>query len=282
MKINEYPPIEIVEDDDFLILDTSGGTKKIAAKKLSDFVKVETYIPWVAHRNVFRGKNLGSEFTEEQKEAIRNNTFDDLYVGDYWEINGFRWRIADINYWLNTGNTPPYIGLTTPHLVIVPDSTLIEDNIPMNSTDTTNGGYVNSLMYKTNINKVKQIVFSAFDEKNVLNHSELFTNSTKDGYATGVTWVNSTVEIPNQNMIYGSGIYPQANGANVAFYYTLDKTQLSLFRLRPDLITLSTNYWLRDIISESAFAVVSWFGGAGDGLASETSRGVRPVFGLIG
>ena len=42
------------------------------------------------HRNVFRGKNLGEFITDEQLAAIRDGSFDDLYVGDYWEINGLR------------------------------------------------------------------------------------------------------------------------------------------------------------------------------------------------
>lgn len=48
------------------------------------------------HRNIFRGKHLGESITEEQLEVIRDGSFADLYVGDYWEINGVKYRIADI------------------------------------------------------------------------------------------------------------------------------------------------------------------------------------------
>lgn len=49
------------------------------------------------HRNIFRGKHLGESITEEQLEVIRDGSFADLYVGDYWEINGTKYRIADIH-----------------------------------------------------------------------------------------------------------------------------------------------------------------------------------------
>ena len=49
------------------------------------------------HRNIFRGKSLGESITAEQLEVIRDGSFRDLYVGDYWEINGTKDRIADIH-----------------------------------------------------------------------------------------------------------------------------------------------------------------------------------------
>lgn len=55
------------------------------------------------HRNIFREKSLGESITAEQLAAIRDGSFKDLYIGDYWEINGVKYRIADVNYWKNVG-----------------------------------------------------------------------------------------------------------------------------------------------------------------------------------
>lgn len=237
----------------------------------------------MVHRNTYRGKNLGNIFTEEQKAAIRNNTFDDLYIGDYWEINGFKWLIADINYWLGTGSNPTLYGLSTPHLVIIPNTTLIDDNVKMNSTQTTNGGYVGSELYKSNLGGVKQIVFDAFGQDNILKHVEFLSTAVTNGYVIGANWVESDIEIPNQLMIFGTNIYPQLNGSTFATYATIDKVQLSLFKFRPDLIRLDvTNYWLRDVVSDKYFGLASWDGLANYGSANGTGFGVRPVFGLIG
>lgn len=63
---------------------------------------VSTYMTGLSpemHRNTFRGKCLGESITEEQLTAIQDGRFYDLYVGDYWEINEVKYRIADINYW---------------------------------------------------------------------------------------------------------------------------------------------------------------------------------------
>ena len=37
------------------------------------------------HNSYYRGKNLGSNITEAQSAAIRAGTFEDLYLGDYWQ-----------------------------------------------------------------------------------------------------------------------------------------------------------------------------------------------------
>lgn len=45
-----------------------------------------TYDNAWAHNSVYRGKNLGSAFTDEQSAAIRAGTFKDIYVGDSWQF----------------------------------------------------------------------------------------------------------------------------------------------------------------------------------------------------
>jgi len=84
-----------------------------------------------AHNAVYRGKCLGPAPTAEQYEAIRNNTFDDMYVGDYWydENEGIHWRIAGFNYYHGAcdplGSSPTKI--TNYHVVIVPDEPIVDD-----------------------------------------------------------------------------------------------------------------------------------------------------------
>lgn len=85
---------------------------------------VSTYMTGLSpemHRNTFRGKCLGESITEEQLTAIQDGRFYDLYVGDYWEINEVKYRIADINYWRNVGYPEQ---VQKPHILIVPDTTV--------------------------------------------------------------------------------------------------------------------------------------------------------------
>lgn len=287
MKITDYPEAqELAADDVFIIDGPTNGTRKLPKNKLPSGEGGNGSIPatepeWISHRNTYRGEFLGSVYTDEQKEAISSQTFDGFYIGDYWTIGNFDWIIADINYWLNTGDQPEHQGCTTPHLAIVPKKHLY--TAKMNDSNVTTGGYLNSRMYTQNLANAKTIIYTAFGENNILNHRELFTNAVNNGVSSAGTWTDSKVDLMNQIMVYGSMILPGSPASNVVPYnYTIDKTQLSLFRLRPDLITISEeSYWLRDVVSSATFATVRWNGDAYDYSASAVI-GVRPVFGLIG
>jgi hypothetical protein len=93
-----------------------------------------------SHNSIYRGKYLGDEVTADQYVAIAAGTFDDMYIGDYWTINGVNWRIAHFDYWLNCGDR----NTTTHHVVVVPDTILY--SAKMNETNVTTGGYLYSKM----------------------------------------------------------------------------------------------------------------------------------------
>jgi hypothetical protein len=230
-------------------------------------------IPPEMHRNIFRGKNLGTSVTAAQKAAIANQTFDDLFVGDYWVISGVNWRIADINYWINCGDT----NFTTPHLVIVPDTTLY--SATMNDTNTTGGAYVGSKMYTTNLAQAKTMVADAFGDM-VLTRREYLSNAVTNGYPSGGAWFDSTVELMNEIMVYGSFIFrPAGDGTIVVNRYTTDNTQLALFMMVPKFVKTRQSYWLRDTVSTANFAIVYYPGDATYSYASD-ALGVRPVFAI--
>ena len=63
---------------DILIKDGTNGTKKITVKDAA--TEFAGLVSAVNHRNIFRGKNLGSTITDAQKAAIANGTFDDLFI----------------------------------------------------------------------------------------------------------------------------------------------------------------------------------------------------------
>lgn len=230
-----------------------------------------------AHNCVYRGKYLGNALTTEQKAQISAGTFNDLYIGDYWTIDGVNYRIASFDYWLNCGDTP----CTKHHVVIVPDTCLY--NAKMNDTNITTGGYVGSQMYTANLENAKTLVNSAFGSGNILVHREYLTNAVTDGHPSAGAWLDSTVELPNEIMMYGSHVFAPANdGVTIPSLHTIDKTQLSLMKMYPSLINSSReNQWLRDVVSAARFAVVDARGSTNFYDASG-SLGVRPVFGITG
>lgn len=284
MKITDYGKVTSLSDDNVFIFDGLNGTKGILASDLArallsilpadnlmDIIKGK--LAPEMHRNIFRGKDLGSSVTAAQKATIKNNTFDDLYVGDYWTIGGINWRVVDINYWMRCGDTD----FIAPHLVIMPDANLYVAK--MNGIDITTGGYVGSLMHTTNLETAKATIVEAFGDM-VLSHREYLTNAVTNGYPSAGAWYDSTVELPNEIMMYGSYIHtPAGDGNIIPTRYTVNKSQLALFKLVPKFIHNRQYFWLRDVVSAAYFAIVTNDGNTTFSLASNSS-GVRPVFAI--
>ena len=228
-----------------------------------------------AHNAIYRGKNLGTSVTAAQYAAIQAGTFDDMYIGDYWAINGVTYRIAAFDYYLRCGDSD----LTTHHVVIVPDSNLY--NAKMNDTNTTEGGYVGSAMYKTNLAQAKTTIKAAFNG-HVLNHRIYLVNAVTNGAPSAGAWCDSEVDLMTERMVYGCPVFsPMGNGSTdpwtTMHNYTVEKSQLALFAHRPDLISNRLTFWLRDVVTASGFARVNGRGDAHYSAASG-SRGVRPAF----
>lgn len=276
MNISQLTQVSAVSASDRLLLAAGDGNKGITVNDafwgiLDAIISVEQ------RRNIFRGKNLGTAFTAAQKAEVRAGTFKGFFIGDYWSIGDRTWRIVDINYWLNSGDT----SCTTPHLVIMPDQKLYDAK--MNETNITTGGYVGSQMYTANLANAKTLVNSAFGSANILTHREYLTNAVSNGYPSAGAWYDSTVELPNEIMMYGNLVFtPAGDGSFVPNRYTIDKTQLSLMKMYPRFINPGRYwYWLRDVVSSAHFALVAGHGHPSFGTASDSS-GVRPVFGLVG
>lgn len=230
------------------------------------------------HNMVYRGKALGGSVTSEQWAAIKAGTFKDLYLGDYWSIGGVDYLIAAFNYWLACGDT----ACNTNHLLVVPRNNLYTAG--MNSSNITTGGYVGSEMYKTGLAQAKTTINNAFGSAHILNHRQYLVNAVTSGAPTGTDWYDSTVELMNENMVYGGRQFsPMPNGAtdpwNTCRNYTIDKSQLPLFHLAPWLICNRQWYWLRDVVSAAYFASVDSYGNASCSYAGNAT-GVRPVVGI--
>ena len=236
-----------------------------------DLLRIMTAPNAGAHNAIYRGKYLGASATEAQYAAISAGAFDDLYIGDYWTIGGVNYRLGAFDYFLNSGDT----ACTAHHAVIVPDTCLYD--AAMNSSETTNGGYVGSAMYKSNLEQAKSTIKSAFSG-HVLKHRIRLTNAVENGRVSGSAWYDSEVDLMCEQMVYGSGIFsPVSDGSNVPANYRVEKSQLPLFQHEPSRICNRTAWWLRDVISASGFADVANDSNAHYYLASN-SRGVRPAF----
>lgn len=271
VNLSELTQINELVSGNKLLVGTTDGNKAIAAEDAL-FAMLDGFAPVELRRVLFRGKNLGTALTAVQKAAIKDGSFKGMFLGDYWSIGGRIWRIVDMDYWYNCGDT----AFTSHHLVIMPDEALY--NAQMNTTNVTTGGYVGSAMYKSNLANAKTIVNAAF-QGSVLTHREYLCNAVANGRPSGGAWFDSSIELPNEPMMYGHPHFsPTSDGSTVPSIYTISKTQLALFMVFPRfIVNRSYNQWLRDVVSSADFAGVNYGGNTGYYYASN-SYGVRPVF----
>lgn len=274
-----------VSDSAMLFIHDGNGIKKVSAgllkKDLKDLITAHKAILDMvtasgtgAHNSVYRGKNLGNAVTAAQWAAIQAGTFDDMYIGDYWVMDGVTYRIAAFDYYLRAGDTD----MNTHHVTLVPDASMYTHC--MNDTNITTGGYVESKMYTQGLNQAKTTITSAFGAAHILTHRQYLCNAVTNGKPSGGSWYDSTVELMTEQNCYGGKVFGAGNdGSTVPALYTVDKSQFPLFTFRPDMISNRNTFWLRDVVSAAYFARVYYSGYAYYYFASN-AFGVRPAFSI--
>lgn len=284
-KFTDLSVITEAPDSAVLLIHDGSGVKQISAANLKKDVKelINTAQATInaiattgagAHNAIYRGKSLGSAVTEAQWAAIKAGTFEDMYIGDYWTIGGVVYRIAAFDYYYRAGDTD----MTTHHVTLVPDANMYTH--VMNDTNITTGAYVGSKMYTEGLTQAKTTINSAFGEAHVLKHRQYLQNATTDGYASGGSWYDSTVELMTEQNVYGGKILSNIqNGTALVNSYTVDKSQYPLFAFRPDMISNRQWFWLRDVVSASYFARVA-AGGNAYSTGASAAYGVRPAFSI--
>ena len=127
------------------------------------------------------------------------------------------------------------------------------------------------------LEQAKTTIKAAFSG-HVVKHRIYLVNAVANGYSSGGAWVDSEVDLMNEQMVYGSGIFsPVSTGGAVTANYRVEKNQLPLFAMNPAMLNTRENYRLRDVITASIFAYVDYAGNAACATAS-ASIGVRPAF----
>lgn len=242
-------------------------TKGYVDNQVGACVPLAGSIPF--HNSYPRCKYLGTSITDAQNTAIKNRTYDDLFIGDYWTINGVNWRIVAIDYYYNVGDTNFVKG----NIIVMPDTVLY--NAQMNTADTTAGAYVGSLMRTQNLNNARTIAQNAFGS-HLANHRIVLANAVDSSGPSNWAWYDSDgVELPSEVQIYGTRVWGSAlKGYDVG----TQKQQFPLLALAPQFVNIRQDYWLQDVSSlsvSSYFASVNGDGSAGSRIAS-LSLGVRP------
>ena len=255
-----------------------------------------------AHNAIYRDKNIQSKYDDGSLwTAISSGTFEDLYIGDYFDITistsftaseTVRCLLAGFDVYYKCGDTP----LNTHHAVIVPMNCFAA-TAQMNSTNVTTGAYYGSAMHK-NVLPVYSAAIKNVLGNHLLTNREMLTNAVSTSVSSmagaGITGASSgfsnydcTLRLMSEPEVYGT------TALSSSFYDVgIAKTQLPLFRLRPDKIicgiggsgyaseTARRSWWLCAVAGSNVFSNVGGSGNVGNSLASD-SGGVRPRW-LIG
>lgn len=200
MKITEYPAVTELDDDNVFILDGTSGTKKIAKSDLT--YALFDSIPEM-HKKIYRGKNLGSTYTNTQKEAVSDGTFHDLWIGDYWQIDGYKYYIADFDYY--------YDSLNSKHeLVIISNKTIGPvkwDDPSLESHGSDFRSYAESTLYKNILPQFVSSIPGTFTSSLISNSIQL-NNSVNfsSGFAfgeNGASFYELKANFPTFEQIFG-------------------------------------------------------------------------------
>lgn len=234
----------------------------------------EQEITETLHNNIFRGHDLLNYFADldELQTAVASGDFSKIYIGDYVEqtitYSGTqyttKYRVAGINTFKNYGDT----ALTRNHLVLIPDLLF---NAQMNTSNTTSGGYVGSMMYTTVLPSLLTALAGSSSTPfygKIISHRELFPNA-ENSWA----WYDNSLCLLSEMEAYGSRIFA-SYGHSIGFY-----AQMPLFKLNPDYISKFNRHiiWLRSVYGSAHFCYANSYGFATTNDASN-SYGVRPRF----
>ena len=244
-----------------------------------------------AHNAMWGGRDITAAFNNGTFSTnVANGTFKDIFPGDYITksvtISGtaytVNWVIADCDYWINKGDT----ATTAHHVAIVPQVPIFNTN--MNATNTTEGGYAGSRMYRETIPACATGIVNAFGANHILTFRDHLTRDLNtSAVSSGITvftgapnwygeWHSQQCNLMSEAMVYDG-----PHCASSALDNIMATRQMSAFRLSERLINYNRQWWwLRDVVSSALFAYVNSNGGAHMAVASDV-RGVRPFALLI-
>ncbi len=322
MKISEYPEVTSMLTSDRLLIEGDRGTKSISAESLAkDVVEMAGGVPSTPtpdesttdlyslidslssttnygiaqlHRSIYRGKFLGNSFNDDQKTAVQMGNFNDLFLGDYWNINGTNWVIADFDYWMDLNIYSRNETIYKHHLAIIPSPSLNgTDGYPKTyayeEEDLSTKGYILSKL-RTAVSSVsiQSLIESAFGQEYLLKIPEYLTcRKEHDSHFDVDSQTDLFYELPTLYMLTGMAGFLTTEYTSDPRLITGDpgtgRSQLALFRVSPDYLITQNGFWTRTLVGSSSknFVVINK-----DGLPTNPVPGnsyeLRPFFGITG
>lgn len=257
------------------------------------------------HNKVNTCKNLLQKYTlDELSMMISTGNFDDIYVGDYIEMEmtsdyrteKVRWLVAAIDYFRHRTDSE----ILDHHIVLVAEDCFVDAH-RMNSSNTTANGFAGSEMYVTRLPKYDTAITNAFGSSHVLSYHQLLTTSTNTtapsmagnnltGCSNNWTWANGSGTNPHVTklcLMSEPQLYKTTVFSSSFYDIGINNSQFPLFAQMPEKIrcgrglnsswSARSNFWLSSVVSTTDFIFCSYDGLAVKHSASITN-GVRPYF----
>ena len=237
----------------------------------------------INHNMIYRGKNLGATLTDAQHTALSSGNFTDLYLGDYWTktvtIPGAPYTggdgelifvpaqtnitlkavIADFDTFY-AGYNSSYAGINTHHAAVIVTGF---SNVNWNGTDSTVGGYLNSVIHKWLVGSALPQIETWFGSAKVLSHQKLLTNAITGDAASGWAWSSQKISLLSENQMYGSKVWGNSKASNGGYEPGEAFKHLNVFNhIDANLLFGNKTIWLRDIASAVGVAYLNHYGNA--------------------
>lgn len=221
-----------------------------------------------SHNNIYRGKNLGRSLTNIQLQGIKDGTFKDLYIGDYFTFGDNKLYVAHFDYFIlmsvqNLKATPEH------HVVLVPSRVLL-------FSEFSNEGerYGNSILRKTIESQTIRSTMGDLPNVRDVKVDVQYDSSRKGNLSAIYGSITCNTGALTSQMVIGQNLTCQYEDIN---HYFPSSQQLALFRHNPLAITSNADWWLADSASLGAVIAVDMYGTFYKKYASQRA-GVRPFF----
>lgn len=272
-------PDSISANDRFLLGQADGKNKAVA---ISDYFDIlDPFVDVAFRRTHFRGKNLGSVYTEEQKAAVRDGSFRGFFVGDYWEIGDKKYRIVDFDFYVVKNTT---YGTNIHHLLIMPDNCF--GTIQIHTNNVAKVWYNNTTWrsYDTYINRGAciNIVKADFGESSYFEFKGFGTTAaTDDGVPSAHGEIsNWGLELPS--VINYAGFTRLLINNNSYYNVGIHDEQYALFKIRPDMMASDQHVWTRDKYGSNQFVIFTSSLLENTWICTNVEGGIRPSFPIKG
>lgn len=222
-----------------------------------------------SHNNIYRGKNLGRSLTNTQLQGIRDGTFKDLYVGDYFDFGDQKLYVAHLDYFFNrtlyflNANIP----LSAHHLVLISNKIHGRSNFDAQRLSYASSDLKKAIESKTIRSEVGYIPgIEDFDVLNLQDYSSPTDDRAKRQLYKSHAGALSSFMVVGRDLkaSFGSGSIPT-------------DPQMALFRLSPKMIGINYSWWLADSCDDIYAFVVGYYGTI-EKEEKRNSYGIRPYY----